>query len=216
MTSPFTCASCESTFDWPPLFYRNATFCCAGCAAGGPCSCSYDRHDADARNGEHVPMVAHEWERLTVEAAMLRRQLALAMERRHEEFGIPRDESKAAIPVWEVETKEHRLRTVEDVLNRAEVVPPGPHPVVGALVTLQSTTGELVEYRIEAPGEDDPTLGRVPIDSPFGRLLSRAEVGSSFIAKAPSGARRMTVVAISYVSDGAVSERAPALAAPRR
>ncbi|MEZ4597019.1 MAG: hypothetical protein R3C32_09385 [Chloroflexota bacterium] len=31
-----------------PLFRGGLPFCCAGCAAGGPCTCSYDRDQSDA------------------------------------------------------------------------------------------------------------------------------------------------------------------------
>jgi hypothetical protein len=36
------CATCELEVPWTPVRYGNDTYCCHGCAAGGPCSCSYD------------------------------------------------------------------------------------------------------------------------------------------------------------------------------
>jgi hypothetical protein len=42
-TEPFTCANCDIEIAGPPTFHVGLPFCCAGCVAGGPCTCSYDR-----------------------------------------------------------------------------------------------------------------------------------------------------------------------------
>ena len=39
----FTCASCRVTIGGSATFHVGVAFCCAGCVAGGPCTCSYDR-----------------------------------------------------------------------------------------------------------------------------------------------------------------------------
>jgi hypothetical protein len=39
------CANCELEVPWTPVQRGGNTFCCAGCALGGPCSCSYDNFD---------------------------------------------------------------------------------------------------------------------------------------------------------------------------
>jgi len=44
----FTCATCDHVITGRPVFHIGLTFCCAGCAADGPCMCSYDPVD-DAR-----------------------------------------------------------------------------------------------------------------------------------------------------------------------
>jgi len=41
-TSPPVCASCEVVVRWRPTRAGGLPFCCPGCAAGGPCTCSYD------------------------------------------------------------------------------------------------------------------------------------------------------------------------------
>ena len=41
-TKPFTCATCEIAITGPATFHAGLPFCCAGCVAGGPCTCSYD------------------------------------------------------------------------------------------------------------------------------------------------------------------------------
>ena len=47
---PFTCVTCEIEITGPATFYVGLPFCCAGCAAGGPCMCSYD----DRQNDPHI------------------------------------------------------------------------------------------------------------------------------------------------------------------
>jgi hypothetical protein len=46
---PFRCASCEAPIQGPPTFFVGLAFCCAGCVAGGPCTCSYDAEPASVR-----------------------------------------------------------------------------------------------------------------------------------------------------------------------
>jgi hypothetical protein len=35
------CANCEIEILWPPTVVQGKTYCCTGCAAGGPCNCDY-------------------------------------------------------------------------------------------------------------------------------------------------------------------------------
>jgi hypothetical protein len=44
---PFACVSCRARIVGRPVFHVGLPFCCAGCAADGPCNCSYDVEDAD-------------------------------------------------------------------------------------------------------------------------------------------------------------------------
>lgn len=37
-----TCANCGADIPWRPVLRAGQPFCCAGCAQGGPCVCSYD------------------------------------------------------------------------------------------------------------------------------------------------------------------------------
>ena len=41
-TPPLACVTCELEIAGRPEFLAGLPFCCAGCAVGGPCSCSYD------------------------------------------------------------------------------------------------------------------------------------------------------------------------------
>jgi hypothetical protein len=38
----FTCATCDHLIGGRPVFHLGLAFCCPGCAADGPCNCSYD------------------------------------------------------------------------------------------------------------------------------------------------------------------------------
>jgi hypothetical protein len=38
------CANCEIEILWPPTVVQGKPYCCAGCAAGGPCSCDYSQY----------------------------------------------------------------------------------------------------------------------------------------------------------------------------
>jgi hypothetical protein len=42
----FTCATCDLTIQHHPVFFLGLAFCCPGCAADGPCMCSYDAADS--------------------------------------------------------------------------------------------------------------------------------------------------------------------------
>ena len=41
------CASCEIPLLGWPLYRSDEAFCCAGCADGGPCVCTYESDRAD-------------------------------------------------------------------------------------------------------------------------------------------------------------------------
>jgi hypothetical protein len=38
------CANCDIEFLWPPTVVQGKTYCCTGCAAGGPCNCDYSQY----------------------------------------------------------------------------------------------------------------------------------------------------------------------------
>ena len=46
-SSTFVCATCEADAGARPTFHLGLAFCCAGCAADGPCTCSYDLEPAE-------------------------------------------------------------------------------------------------------------------------------------------------------------------------
>jgi hypothetical protein len=38
------CANCDIDILWPPTVMQGKTYCCTGCAAGGPCNCDYSQY----------------------------------------------------------------------------------------------------------------------------------------------------------------------------
>jgi hypothetical protein len=38
----FSCANCDFAIAGRPVFHVGLAFCCTGCVADGPCTCSYD------------------------------------------------------------------------------------------------------------------------------------------------------------------------------
>ncbi|MBI5879466.1 MAG: hypothetical protein HZB53_17595 [Chloroflexi bacterium] len=37
------CANCAIIIHWQPTLVHGKSYCCAGCANGGPCECDYDQ-----------------------------------------------------------------------------------------------------------------------------------------------------------------------------
>src|SRR5216683_4734383 len=38
------CANCDIDILWPPTVVPGKTYCCTGCAEGGPCNCDYSQY----------------------------------------------------------------------------------------------------------------------------------------------------------------------------
>ena len=58
-STAFDCATCETDAGTWPTFHLGLAFCCAGCAADGPCICSYDPDpiDVDAHDVSEIAPV---------------------------------------------------------------------------------------------------------------------------------------------------------------
>ena len=41
MTMKTICANCEIKTTWKPTIINGKSYCCEGCAEGGPCICDY-------------------------------------------------------------------------------------------------------------------------------------------------------------------------------
>ena len=50
------CANCQITIHWLPIIVDGQSYCCFGCAEGGPCTCDYG-HLPEA--SERSAMVLH-------------------------------------------------------------------------------------------------------------------------------------------------------------
>lgn len=38
------CANCDIEILWSPTIVQEKSFCCTGCASGGPCCCDYSQY----------------------------------------------------------------------------------------------------------------------------------------------------------------------------
>jgi hypothetical protein len=43
---PLRCANCDIEILWLPVVVQGKTYCCTGCAAGGPCNCDYSQYNS--------------------------------------------------------------------------------------------------------------------------------------------------------------------------
>jgi len=43
MATQATCDNCGIPIHWQPTIVDGGTYCCLGCAIGGPCTCDYSR-----------------------------------------------------------------------------------------------------------------------------------------------------------------------------
>lgn len=68
----------------------------------------------------------------------------------------------------------------------------------GAWVSLESTAGEQLRYRIVGPDEFDLAPGYISMDSPLGRALLRKGLDDEVTVEAPGGPRTLIIVAIEY------------------
>lgn len=96
-----------------------------------------------------------------------------------------------------------RLKSLEDMLARAEVIDPkslsGKNIMFGATVTLSDTdTGDEVTYKILGGYEADPKKNIISIDSPIGKALIGKAEGDEVSVQAPGGARQFIIEQVLY------------------
>ena len=98
---------------------------------------------------------------------------------------------------------EGRIKELESILGRAEVIDPssmsGDTIRFGATVTLiDEETEEEKVYQIVGDQEADPKDGRISISSPISRALIGKSPGDSIEVKAPKGDRAYEIEAVEY------------------
>src|ERR1700730_2326956 len=45
------CANCDIEILWLPTVVQGSSYCCTGCAAGGPCNCDYSQYSTVSAKG---------------------------------------------------------------------------------------------------------------------------------------------------------------------
>ena len=98
---------------------------------------------------------------------------------------------------------EGRIKELESILGRAEVVDPssmsGDTIRFGATVTLiDEETEEEKVYQIVGDQEADPKEGRISVSSPISKALIGKSPGDSIEVRAPKGNRAYEVEAVEY------------------
>ena len=68
----------------------------------------------------------------------------------------------------------------------------------GAFVTVEHEDGREVEYRLVGPDESDPSVGKLSIESPLGRVLMGKEEDDDVVFRTPRGESSARVAAIRY------------------
>lgn len=96
-----------------------------------------------------------------------------------------------------------RLKSLEDLLARAEVIDPktltGPNVMFGATVTLSDTnSGDEVCYKILGSYEADFKNNVISVDSPIGKALIGKAEGDEVSAQAPGGNRKFVIEQVEY------------------
>lgn len=96
---------------------------------------------------------------------------------------------------------EARVRDIEDILRRAQVIDDnGPSDVVrvGSTVTVSEEGFDEEEtYSIVGAAEANPAEGRISNESPIGQALLGARAGQVVLVNTPGGAIEFTVLSIS-------------------
>jgi transcription elongation factor GreA len=100
---------------------------------------------------------------------------------------------------------EGRIAEVDGKLSAAQIIDPttlegSGRVVFGATVDLEDEeSGAKVTYQIVGEDEANIKLGLVNIGSPIARALIGKEEGDVAVVEAPSGTRRLEIVAVRYI-----------------
>ena len=213
VSDPARCAGCELEVRWPPVERGGHAYCCDGCAAGGPCCCSYD--DApDQAHGPEVTMKTNaasggvtaqdRWIPMTPEALRLIEaevdRLVVAVGDSQStawEDGVSGDpDAPTFMANGELHLQVRRLQKLRAAVANAVVVRPDGRAVVGSRVTVADADGSEDAYLLVAPGQADARAGRISPESPLGSALLGRRAGEVVEVAASAGKRTVTVVGI--------------------
>ncbi len=139
-----------------------------------------------SRSGRSWPMTAEAWSRLVDEIAALQRDVTIAAGERVEPGVVHVPAIQAA----------RRLATLEAVLAAARVEDDPAIAVIGRRVTLVEDDGARHTYALVFPGDGDPLLGWLSVESPLGAAALGARAGDVVPVDAPVGRRYVTVAAV--------------------
>ena len=206
---PVSCASCEMEIRWPPIERGHDRFCCDGCAAGGPCICTYDEvTDSEvvmsvqlssrtiAAPIGRIPMTASAFHELEAEIEQLAASLLDARAAALEAANGGDQQAPTVSVSGEIHVLTQRRDALRSALGAAVVAVDDGTVVVGSRVTVRDAEGEADSYVVVPPGTGDPRAGRISADSPLGAALLGRRAGEEVDVQAPAGAWRAKIVAV--------------------
>jgi transcription elongation factor GreA len=209
VSGPVSCATCELEIGWRPISRGHERFCCDGCAAGGPCACTYDEvttpevvmsvqlsSRAVAAPIGRVPMTAAAFSELEAEIGHLTASILAARTAALDAKNGTDQEAPTVAVSGELHVLTQRRDALRAALGAAVVADDDGAIVVGSRVTVRDADGETESYVIVPPGTGDPRAGRISPDSPLGAALLGRRAGDDFDVQAPAGSWRATVVAV--------------------
>ncbi len=138
-----------------------------------------------------IPMMAQVYVRMRHRLRALEQELALlARDGTDEE----RNQSAARRRVLD-----DRITALQEVAERALVVPISSRAIVGSVVYVRIDEGApLDRFEIVLPTEADPKAHRISFDSPIGKAFMGSEVGDLVTVVTPRGARVFRVMVIRH------------------
>ncbi len=152
-----------------------------------------------------IPMTAEGLQRLRDEHSQLTGPGRRAIEQRIKaarELGDLRENAEYDTAKNEQGLMEARIRQIEEILRRAEVMEAPSGGATGQFVGLGTTVtvdldGEEETYTIVSPVEAKPREGRISNESPVGRALLGRRKGDKVVVSVPAGDFTYTIVSIS-------------------
>ena len=210
IASPISCATCELGIRWQPVTRGQDRFCCDGCAAGGPCTCTYDeitdsetvmsvqsplRSDIVAPAGR-VPMTVAAFRELEAEIDHLTACLLDARAAALEATNGDDQEAPTFSVSGEIHVLTQRRDALRAALGAAVVTDADGTVVVGSRVIVRDTEEGTDSYVVVPPGTGDPRSGRISPESPLGMALLGRRAGDAVDVQAPAGVWRATIVTV--------------------
>lgn len=99
----------------------------------------------------------------------------------------------------EIDRRIHYLQKRLPTLNVVRETPADRTRIFfGAKITLETSEGAEVTYRIVGPDEMDPKQGHISMDSPLGRALLKKSVDDEVSVRTPQGECRYFVIDVVY------------------
>jgi transcription elongation factor GreA len=195
---------------WRPIARDHDRFCCDGCAAGRPCTCTYDEvFDSEivmsvhvsTRNGTaaphgRIPMTAAAFRELEAEIEQLTASLVDARTAALEATNGGDPEAPTVSVSGELHVLSQRRDALRAALGAAVLTDDDGTVVVGSRVTVCDADGGTDSYILVPPGTGDPRAGRISPDSPLGAALMGRRAGEEVDVQAPAGAWRAKIVVL--------------------